>query len=56
MPPTSPAQRTQRLVDLAGTLADDFATRADEHDRDNSFPFENFERLKAENYTSLTIA
>lgn len=56
MPPTPAAQRTQRLVDLAGTLADDFATRADEHDRDNSFPFENFEKLKAANYTSLTIA
>jgi alkylation response protein AidB-like acyl-CoA dehydrogenase len=56
MPPTAADRRTQRILDLAGTLADDFATRADEHDRDNTFPFENFERMKAENYTSLTIA
>jgi len=47
--------RTQRLVALAGRLADDFATRADEHDRENTFPFENFEAMKEANYTSLPI-
>jgi alkylation response protein AidB-like acyl-CoA dehydrogenase len=52
---TSAAERTQRLLKLAGDLADDFATRADEHDRDNSFPFENFEKLKESNYIALTI-
>jgi alkylation response protein AidB-like acyl-CoA dehydrogenase len=52
---TSAAERTQRLLELAGRLADDFATRADEHDRDNSFPFENFEKLKESNYIALTI-
>jgi len=52
----SAAWRTQRLLELAGTLADDFATRADEHDRDNSFPYENFERLKETNYIALPIA
>ncbi len=53
--PTSATQRSQRLLDLAGRLADDFATRADEHDRENTFPFENFEAMKRENYTSLPI-
>jgi len=53
---TTPAERTQRLLALTADLADDFAIRADEHDRDNSFPFENFEKLKAANYTGLTIA
>src|SRR3990167_360769 len=53
---SSSAQRTERLLQLAGTLADDFATRADEHDRDNTFPFENFEKLKETNYIALPIA
>lgn len=51
----SPAERTARLLEMTGRLADDFATRADEHDRENSFPFENFEKLKAEGYTALPI-
>ncbi len=51
----SPDERTQRLLELAGGLADDFATRADEHDRENTFPFENFEALKQANYTALPI-
>jgi alkylation response protein AidB-like acyl-CoA dehydrogenase len=52
---TSAAERTQRLVELAGRLADDFATRAEEHDRDNTFPFENFDALKEAGYTNLPI-
>ncbi len=52
---TSAHQRTQRLLELAARLADDFATRADEHDRENTFPFENFEAMKQANYTSLPI-
>ncbi|HXF51707.1 MAG TPA: acyl-CoA dehydrogenase family protein [Dehalococcoidia bacterium] len=48
-------QRTERLVALAGRLADDFATRADEHDRENTFPFENFEAMKRERYTALPV-
>ncbi|HYM16419.1 MAG TPA: acyl-CoA dehydrogenase family protein [Dehalococcoidia bacterium] len=50
------ADRTQRLLEMTGRLADDFATRADEHDRDNSFPFENFAKLKGANYIALPIA
>ncbi len=53
---TRAAERTQRLLELAGRLADDFATRADEHDRDNTFPFENFDALKEAGYTALPIA
>ena len=47
--------RTERLVTLAGRLADDFATRAAEHDRDNTFPFENFEAMRREKYLALTL-
>ena len=49
------AARTERLVALAGRLADDFATRAAEHDRDNTFPFENFEAMRREKYLALTL-
>jgi alkylation response protein AidB-like acyl-CoA dehydrogenase len=55
-PTNTDTARSQRLLEMAGRLADDFATRADEHDRDNSFPFENFEKLKQENYIALPIA
>jgi alkylation response protein AidB-like acyl-CoA dehydrogenase len=36
-------------------LAEGFAKRADKHDRDGSFPFENIEELKEAGYVSLTI-
>src|SRR3990167_8518611 len=52
---SSPAERTGRLLALAGELADDFATRADEHDRENTFPFENFEKLKSTGYITLPV-
>src|SRR5437660_1466210 len=35
-------ERQRRLVQRAAELADDFATRAAEHDRDGSYPAENF--------------
>lgn len=53
--PTPAAERTARLLALAGELADDFATRADEHDRENTFPFENFERIKSSGYAMLPV-
>jgi alkylation response protein AidB-like acyl-CoA dehydrogenase len=49
------AARTERLLALAGRLADDFATRAAEHDRDNTFPFENFDAMRREKYLALTL-
>lgn len=53
--PAAATARSKRLLEMTAQLADDFATRADEHDRENSFPFENFEKLKETNYTALTI-
>jgi alkylation response protein AidB-like acyl-CoA dehydrogenase len=43
------------LLELAGRLADDFATRATQHDRANSFPFENIEAMKQAGYTALVV-
>src|SRR5262249_5541513 len=48
-------EREQRFIDLAAGLADDFATRAAQHDADASFPHENYARLKESRYTVLTI-
>ncbi len=48
-------EKRARLVALAGELADDFATRAAEHDRENSFPFENFQKMRETKYLALTI-
>jgi alkylation response protein AidB-like acyl-CoA dehydrogenase len=42
------------LMAAARTLAADFASRAAEHDRDASFPFENFDALHAAGLLNLT--
>jgi alkylation response protein AidB-like acyl-CoA dehydrogenase len=47
--------REQRFIDLAATLADDFAQRAAQHDEEESFPYENYARLRESGYTVLTI-
>src|SRR5262245_888071 len=47
--------RRARLLTLAGELADDFATRASEHDEHGTFPFENIARMKETGYTTLVI-
>jgi len=47
--------RQGELVTLAGTLAERFAARAAAHDRDNTFPLENYDDLRAEGYLSLTV-
>ena len=52
--PVQSDKRTQLLA-LAGNLADDFATRAAEHDLNNTFPFENIERMKEAGYTALVL-
>jgi alkylation response protein AidB-like acyl-CoA dehydrogenase len=49
------SERTQQMLALAGRLADDFEQRAAEHDRENSFPFENFEAMRHERYLALTL-
>jgi alkylation response protein AidB-like acyl-CoA dehydrogenase len=42
-------------VEIAAQHADDFASRAAQHDRENSFPFENFEAMRASGYTNMSI-
>lgn len=48
-------ERQQRLVEMAGGLAERFAGRAERHDRDGTFPHENFADLHAAGYLALTI-
>ena len=48
-------ERERRFVDLADGLAAEFAERAGEHDRDGSFPFENYERMAEAGYLGLTV-
>jgi alkylation response protein AidB-like acyl-CoA dehydrogenase len=43
------------VLERARTLAADFATRAADHDRDGSFPFENFDALRDANLLNLTV-
>ena len=45
----------QKWFDLAAMHADDFATRAAEHDANNSYPFENIEAVKASGYAHMAI-
>jgi alkylation response protein AidB-like acyl-CoA dehydrogenase len=47
--------RQQDIVDLAGRLADSFAQRASEHDRESTFPFENYDEMRDAGYLGLTI-
>ncbi len=47
--------RQRELVDLAGRLADTFSDRAAAHDRDASFPFQNYDDLRESGYLGLTV-
>jgi alkylation response protein AidB-like acyl-CoA dehydrogenase len=47
--------RQQRFVTLADTLAARFAERAAAHDRDGSFPFENYAELHEAGYLRLVL-
>ncbi|HVN28451.1 MAG TPA: acyl-CoA dehydrogenase family protein, partial [Candidatus Binataceae bacterium] len=49
------SDKRDKLVAMTTELAADFATRAAEHDRNNSFPFENIAKLKEAGYTALVI-
>jgi alkylation response protein AidB-like acyl-CoA dehydrogenase len=42
-------------VDRAGKLADVFAERAAEHDRENTFPFQNYEDLREVGFLRLSV-
>lgn len=48
-------ERQRTFVEMAASHADDFTHRVSQHDRDNSFPFENLEALKASGYTIITV-
>src|SRR5215471_13825235 len=48
-------EREQRFLDLAATLADEFAPRAAHYDEEGSFPYENYARLRESGYSILTI-
>jgi alkylation response protein AidB-like acyl-CoA dehydrogenase len=48
-------ERQMTLLARARAHAKDFATRADEHDRDNSFPHENYDAMKASGYSTMTL-
>lgn len=48
-------ERERKLVELADRLAREFGERAAEHDREGSFPFENYERMREEGYLGLTV-
>jgi|TARA_B100000315_G_scaffold64872_1_gene58927 alkylation response protein AidB-like acyl-CoA dehydrogenase len=49
------SDREVRLLERARTHAADFAERADEHDRNNSFPHENYEAMKESGYAHMTL-
>jgi alkylation response protein AidB-like acyl-CoA dehydrogenase len=48
-------QEQRELLNAASRLAERFAGRADRHDREGSFPFENFEELRQEGMLALTV-
>jgi alkylation response protein AidB-like acyl-CoA dehydrogenase len=48
-------ERQQEFVELAAKLADTFAERAAEHDRDNTFPFENYDDMRDSGFLRLTL-
>lgn len=51
----SASETVSSLFDRVEVLAADFASRAAEHDRDGSFPFENFTALHEAGLLTLTI-
>jgi alkylation response protein AidB-like acyl-CoA dehydrogenase len=51
----APAVDEDTMLERAAALAADFATRAADHDRDASVPFENFEALRIAGLLNLTV-
>lgn len=47
--------KQQALVDRAAKLADSFAERAAEHDRDNTFPHQNYDDLREAGFLRLSV-
>jgi Acyl-CoA dehydrogenase, N-terminal domain len=50
-----PVDSTPAFFDCAKLLACEFAARAAQHDRDASFPFENFDQLSEAGLLALTV-
>ena len=50
-----PAKSKPVSFDCARLLASEFAARAAQHDRDASFPFENFDQLSEAGLLALTV-
>jgi alkylation response protein AidB-like acyl-CoA dehydrogenase len=48
-------EREQHFIDLAATLADEFAQRAARYDEEEAFPYENYARLRESGYSIMTI-
>ena len=48
-------ERQRKLLEMASAHAEDFKSRVAQHDRQNTFPFENVERMKASGYTSIMV-
>ncbi|GAB2750986.1 acyl-CoA dehydrogenase family protein [Amycolatopsis magusensis] len=48
-------ERQQGFVDRAAVLADRFAERAQLHDRENTFPHENYEDLREAGFLQLSV-
>src|SRR4051794_35817872 len=48
-------ERQAGFVELAAGLADSFAERAPQHDRENTFPTENWPELAEAGYLALTV-
>jgi alkylation response protein AidB-like acyl-CoA dehydrogenase len=48
-------RRAEELVELAAHLAEEFQERAGVHDRANSFPRENYDRMQEVGYSALTV-
>ncbi|MFN8225011.1 MAG: acyl-CoA dehydrogenase family protein [Gaiellales bacterium] len=46
--------RQEEIVALAGRLADRFAERATTHDRENTFPLDNYDDLRESGFLTLT--
>jgi alkylation response protein AidB-like acyl-CoA dehydrogenase len=53
--PTPVRDDDDRFVPLAAELAQEFAPRAAEHDRDNTFVQENYERIRSSGYSRLAV-
>ncbi len=49
------SDRQVKLLERARTHAADFRTRADRYDKNNEFPHENYEAMKASGYAHMTL-